>query len=120
MAEQTFTFSELAGGAVEEALQHALNEVMENVNDPNTNAKKARKLTLTVTLKPAENRMVTDTEFFVKTVLVAPNGINTTLLMERNQDGKMVAREMYGIDPRQGLAWDGDGVVVPIRDKEAK
>jgi len=35
-------FSALAGGAVQEKLQYALNEVAENISDPNTDAKKTR------------------------------------------------------------------------------
>ena len=111
MSNNSFTFSELAGGAVEEALQ----EVMNNIDDPNTEAKKARKLTLSVTFKPGENRVVAETEFQVKTTLVSPKGINTTLLMERDETGKMVASEMYGKDPNQQVLFD-DEKVVPMKN----
>lgn len=116
MSETSFKFSELAGGAVEEALQHGLQEVMNNIDDPNTEAKKARKLTLTVSFKPNEQRNVSETEFAVKTSLVPAKGINTTLLMDRDEKGKMVASEMHGKDPNQGILplADEDGVVVPI------
>ena len=61
------SFSTLAGGGVEEKLQYALSEVAANIADPNTDAKKARKITMTIALKPNESRMVANVDINVKT-----------------------------------------------------
>jgi hypothetical protein len=45
MAENTLSFATLAGGGVEEKLQYALSEVAANIADPNTDAKKSRRIT---------------------------------------------------------------------------
>ena len=118
MAE--LSFSTLAGGGVEEKLQYALNEVAENIADPNTDAKKARKVTMTLTLKPNESRMVTNVDIDVKTSLAAPMGISTTLMIDRDNTGKIVASEMYGIDPKQGVIDYETGEVIDIRGRSAK
>ena len=43
-------------GAIEARFNHAMLEVLENIADPNTEATKARKITLTVTIKPNDDR----------------------------------------------------------------
>ena len=121
MAEEKLSFSTLAGGGVEEKLQYALSEVAANIADPNTDAKKARKITMTLTLKPNENRMVAETSIEVKTSLAAPAGISTTLLIDRDEKGNAVAAEMYGKDPNQGAIDFETGEVIDIRRRsEAK
>jgi len=109
-----FNFNELAGGALEEALLYGLQEVMNNIDDPNTPAKASRKLVLTVTFKPNDSRTVSETELSVKTTLAPAKAITTTLLMERDGKGQMIASEMYGKDHNQGVLPLEDGVVVPI------
>ena len=115
------SFSTLAGGGVEEKLLFALNEVAANITDPNTDAKKARKVTMTLTLKPNENRMVAEMNIDVKTSLAAPAGISTTLLIDRDEKGKAVAAEMYGKDPDQQVIDYESGEVIVLRKRsEAK
>ncbi len=118
MAE--LSFATLAGGGVEEKLQYALNEVAENIADPNTDAKKARKVTMTLTLKPNEQRTIANLEVDVKTSLAAPMGISTTLMIDRDEKGNAVASEMYGKDPNQGTIDFETGEVVNLRERSAK
>jgi hypothetical protein len=110
-------FSSFAGGGVEEKLQYALSEVADNIADPNTDAKKARSITMKITIKPNESRMVCDADIEVKTSLVAPKGISTTLLIDRDNNGKAVASEMYGKDPAQGVINYETGEVIDIRER---
>lgn len=110
------SFSTLAGGGVEEKLQYALKEVAANIADPNTDAKKARSITMKITLKPNESRQIANAEIDVKTSLVSPMGISTTLLIDRDEKGQAVASEMYGKDPNQGVMFD-DGKVTNIADR---
>jgi len=119
--DNKLSFATIAGGGVEEKLQYALQEIAENIADPNTDAKKARKLTMTITLKPNENRLVANADIEVKTSLVAPVGISTTLLIDRDNAGKVVASEMYGKDPDQGVIDYNTGEVIDMRKRsEAK
>lgn len=115
------SFSTLAGGGVEEKLQFALSEVAANIADPNTDAKKARKITMSITLKPNESRMVANVDIDVKTSLVAPTGISTTLLIDRDDKGKAVVAEMHGKDPNQQVIDFESGEVIDMRKRsEAK
>lgn len=111
---EKLSFSTLAGGGVEEKLQYALDEVAANIADPNTDPKKARKITMTLTLKPNEQRTIANLEIDVKTSLVAPVGISTTLMIDRDEKGKAVAQEIYGKDPNQGQIDYETGEVIHI------
>ena len=120
MAEEKLSFSTLAGGGVEEKLQYALDEIAENISDPNTDAKKVRKLTMTLTLKPNEQRTIANLEIDVKTSLAAPMGISTTLMIDRDEKGKAVASEIYGKDPNQGTINFETGEVINFAERSAK
>lgn len=48
----------LGGGAAVEMFDEALEKVLENILDPNTEAKTKRVITLKMTISPAENRGV--------------------------------------------------------------
>jgi len=114
------SFTTLAGGGVEEKLQYALDEVAENIADPNTDAKKVRKVTMTLTLKPNEQRTIANLEVDVKTSLAAPVGISTTLMIDRDERGNIVASEIYGKDPNQGAIDFETGEVIHIAERSAK
>lgn len=111
------SFSTLAGGGVEEKLQYALDEVAENISDPNTDAKKARKVTMTLTLKPNEQRTIANLDIDVKTSLAAPVGISTTLMIDRDEKGNVIASEIYGKDPNQGVIDFETGEVIDMRKR---
>jgi len=115
------SFSTLAGGGVEEKLQYALSEVAANIADPNTDPKKARSITMKITLKPNESRMVANASIDVSTTLAAPVGISTTLLIDRDEKGKAVVAEMHGKDPNQQVIDFENGEVIDMRRRsEAK
>jgi len=114
------SFSTLAGGGVEEKLQYALDEIAENISDPNTDAKKVRKLTMTLTLKPNEQRTIANLEIDVKTSLAAPMGISTTLMIDRDEKGKAVASEICGKDPNQGTIDFETGEIINFKERSAK
>lgn len=50
------TLQTIGGGAIPELFQRELDVVMANIMDPNTPAKASRRITLTVTIKPNQNR----------------------------------------------------------------
>lgn len=102
MKNELINFATLAGGGVQEKLQYALSEVADNIADPNTDAKKTRKITMTLTMKPNEQRTIANLEVDVKTSLAAPVGISTTLMIDRDDQGRAIASEIYGSDPHQG------------------
>jgi uncharacterized protein YuzE len=86
--------AEMAQGAFMEQFHRELNQVLTNIADPNTDPKKARKITLTMTLKPDENREVVTVETQSKSTLVPPKPLGTTIIIDRDNDGSVVGAEL--------------------------
>lgn len=82
----------LSGGAVVERFQLALQEVLDNIIDPNTEAKKARSITLKFTVKPDEDREVCTVTIGSETKLAPIAQLNTHIFVGM-KDGKGVACE---------------------------
>lgn len=75
---------EFAGGALSAQVNKALRQVTENIMDPNTDPKKARKITVTITMKANENRNFTTTGVETKTTLAPELGATTALSMGKD------------------------------------
>ena len=54
--EETLTLENLGNGAAVELFDEALEKVLKNIMDPNTDPKAERSITMKVTFKPDENR----------------------------------------------------------------
>lgn len=105
----------LAGGALPERFSREFQAVLENIQDPNTEAGEVRSITLTVKLKPNEDRDRARTAVSVKTKLAGPKPVETTVHMGRNKSGRLVAVDY---DPRQAeLFCEGDPDVTPLPDR---
>lgn len=111
------TLGTLAQGAVEERFNMALEEVLNNILDPNTTAKKARKIQLTVTLMPNENRQFTSVEFGVKTTLQSPKPVQTGLIIDMDGKGKAVAAEYSRQIPGQTYVEPSTGEIVDFQKR---
>ena len=118
--------SQMAQGAFMEQFDVELKKVLANIADPNTDPKKARKVTLTATLKADENRDVVYFEVQTKPTLVPSKPLGTTILIDTDHDGKVVAAELKsGIKGQtfvdgDGLHKDDKGNVVDIKTGEVK
>ncbi|HIW72658.1 MAG TPA: replication terminator protein [Candidatus Levilactobacillus faecigallinarum] len=86
--------TELANGAIQEKLDHTMKDVMTNILNPNTDAKKKRKVTITLTMAPSENRDTLTLDAQVKATLVPENAATTTVLVGRNDGGYIEANEL--------------------------
>lgn len=99
-----------ASGAMAEKLNVEMQKVMENIYDPNTDPKKVRKVTLTLTLKPDENREIINVGVDTKCSLAPSKGVSTTMLLGTDNAGKVVSRELASGAPGQTYFGE-DGVV---------
>jgi len=96
------TVESLAGGGAVERLHKALQEVLENILDPNTPAKKPRKAVLELIIKPNEQRNMGEMTISTKTTLCAPEPIETSIFIDTDKKGKAVASErVSGESPGQ-------------------
>lgn len=86
--------ADLAEGAVEERFNQELQRVLANIADPNTDPKKARKVTLTLTLKGDENRDIVLTSIDTKSTVAPAKAIATKIVMGQDSTGKVVGQEL--------------------------
>ena len=104
-----FDLSKIAGGGVQVKLNRALKQVADNILDPNTDSKKKRKVTLTITIAPNDKRDAADTLVEVKTSLAPEIGVPSTMLLGRDANGHVHINELKSgvkgqeyIDPDTG------------------
>jgi hypothetical protein len=83
-----------ADGALAERANVELQKILENIADPNTDAKKSRKLTLTISLSADEKRDVVLTNVVAKTTLAPAKPIESKLIMDMDNKGKITGAEL--------------------------
>ena len=122
-----FDLSEIADGGVQVKLNRALQQVADNILDPNTDPTKKRKVQLNITLTPNEKRDASDVTVEVKTTLAPEVGVPTTMLLGRDINGKVHVNELKSgvkgqtyIDPDDGQAKMDTGEPVEEVEKEEK
>lgn len=98
-AEEISVF-DLMDGAVKERAALVLQQVMENINDPNTDPCKARTLTVKFTFAPNEERDDVQVKTMVDCKLQPIKDVTTKIMLGR-QDGHMVAVEQPKAIPGQ-------------------
>ncbi|MDD3212286.1 MAG: hypothetical protein PHY64_01355 [Eubacteriales bacterium] len=84
---------DLMDGAVTERFEDALKQVWENVFNPNTDAKASREVSLVFKFTPNENRDAAGLKADVKMKLAPPMALLQTVLLEKHDDGSIVALE---------------------------
>ena len=70
---------QMARGAIQERADYEITKILDNILDPNTSATAARKLTLTLTLKPDDTRQNIAVGLVAKSTLAATNPVTTSL-----------------------------------------
>ena len=89
------------GGALNEKLEQALMEVADNVLDTNYPAKGKRKIVVTITVDPDEQRDIAKASLDVKTTLVNRKPFKQRLLFNRDNMGRAGVAELDSADPNQ-------------------
>lgn len=87
------TIHSLADGAIPELFQEELNRAVENIGDPNTDAKTVRKVVLTVEIKPDERREIASVSTSVVSKLAPTRRISSVMHFGRIAGGKFVASD---------------------------
>lgn len=87
---------EITGGALQEQFEKAFERVVENLADPNTSYKEARKITISLTFKQNERRDDVACDVLVAEKLAAPAPTKTAFAVGRDlKTGELYAEE-YG------------------------
>lgn len=89
-----FRIEDFAGGAVGERIGIAIQQVYENIANPNMEADKARKLTIELTFKPSKtDRRDVDVTAIVKTSLQPQRAISSRMIVESDGRGNILGAE---------------------------
>lgn len=101
---------EMAMGAIVEIVDYEVGRVIANIQDPNTKADAKRKITLTLTFAPDDNRERIEMDAQAKTTLAPVSSVRTALCLTRSRDGELLLAEMLPQVPGQ---IDMDGGTAP-------
>jgi hypothetical protein len=86
------TLSGLGDGTAEELFQAALTKVLENIEDPNTDAKAKRTISLDFVVTPDENRRTAKIAVACSTRLAGMKPLGTNIFIGRHE-GRLAAAE---------------------------
>lgn len=92
---------EMAKGAILEQIEGETSKIMANILDPNTDPKKARKMTITLIFKANEGREVVECEAQAKSTIAPIRAVVTSFYVGEDKDGKPIAQEVSKFDPNQ-------------------
>ena len=92
--------SQIGEGGLQEKVDKELEKVFDNILDPNTETKTARKLTITLTMKSDDSRQTGATAMEVKSTLAPQKSVATTVLVGQ-KDGTVYANELKSTVPGQ-------------------
>ena len=105
---------EMARGALMERADYELTRIVENIMDINTPATKARKLTVTIDLRPDETRQMVVISATAKSTLAATTPIQSTFWLEADRDGVPVMREALAESPDQTVMPEVEEQAQPV------
>lgn len=93
---------QFAGGKLSVQLNKALEKITENVQDPNTDAQKVRKINVSISFRPNDERNYVATTVETKLSLAPELGATTALSMGRDlRTGEVEAVEIFNQIPGQ-------------------
>lgn len=93
---------QFAGGKLSVQLNKALEKATENIQDPNTDAQKVRKINVSISLRPNDERNFVSTTVETKLSLAPELGATTALSMGRDlRTGEVEAIEIFNQIPGQ-------------------
>ena len=91
-----FDLNRLADGAFAEKLNEAIKEVAENIQDPNTDPKTTRQITVNLRFKPDKARHMVGVSIAATTKLAPAEAVGTVMLMGKNlRSGQIEISELF-------------------------
>jgi hypothetical protein len=119
--EEKITLAEIGRGAAVERFDIELQKVLDNIQDPNTDPKKVRSVTLKITINPSEDRQVASYAIDGNSKLAPLKAVPGRMFLGVNKHGKGVASEEH---PTQVEMTDmirpADAKIYKVGNKEAQ
>ena len=101
--EKIINLETLAEGGLTEKVNMALQDVLNNIADPNTDYKVKRKLTVDITFVSQEDRELALLDIPTKTKLAPPKSIGTKIVIGTDGKGGIMASEFGKQIPGQSV-----------------
>jgi hypothetical protein len=109
MNESSKSILQMSRGAIIERVDLEMSKIIENIMDPNTKATEKRKLTLTLTLTPDDNRQTVSISTTAKPTLATTSPVVTALYIAgTDETGQVTAVEMTPNIPGQVDIYGGE------------
>ncbi|EHU4989708.1 hypothetical protein C6807_RS13445, partial [Enterococcus faecalis] len=86
--------SGISEGGLQERFDYELAQVINNINDPNTDPTKKRKITIDLTIIPDEYREDILIDYQVKSKLVPREALTSKIIIGQDGKGKPLANEL--------------------------
>ena len=99
--EQRTSILQMARGAIQERADYEMARILDNILDPNTEARAKRKLQLTIEFRPDDDRQVIAVSVTAKSALCPTNPVSTSLYITGDERGEATAVEMIPNIPGQ-------------------
>ena len=112
MERQIKKLDELMDGALTERFNQAMDEVMKNVADPNTDPRAKRQIKIVIDVVPNERRDTASFKTHVESKIAPKAAISNVVFIHVNDDGSISATEGTNQVPGQ-LAMDGSEQELP-------
>lgn len=107
--KEVINLTEMARGALQEQFENAFQKILDNIDDPNTDHKKMRKLSITMKVVPDPMGGAATIDFQTDIKLVPANPLRTQIAYGK-EDGATVVREFNRGMPGQ-LEMTDDGTL---------
>ena len=113
-----------ADGAMAERFNQELQKVLDNIVDPNTDPKKVRKVTLTVSISSNDKRELANVSVQAKSTMSPAKNIETQLLMDYDSNGKVTGAELKSgakgqtyLDPEGDVSDDKGNKIINLKQQ---
>lgn len=110
--EQKASILDMARGAIMERVDYEMGRVIQNILDPNTDPRKARKITVELTFAPSADRTFIQVGAVAKSKLESTTMIQTSMSMYTQMDGVPQFVENTAQATGQ-IGFDGDEAPAP-------
>lgn len=110
---QIRNLDELMDGALTERFNYEMDRVLQNVFDPNTNAKQKRQIQIVIDITANERRDAAEFKIDVKSKLAPPVPVSQTVFLAMDDQGNVTATEITNQVPGQ-VSMEGETVLPKV------
>ncbi len=93
MGKHQYNLETFAAGALSERVNQAIEEVVKNIADPNTEWKTKRKITVNMVFETKEDREISNIDIVAKPTLAPKKSVHATIFIDRDGSGEVIASE---------------------------